>query len=84
MDSTLLPFVFFSQPSKPGQLTVITKDERKSRRAASYVLINRVFSGEAILVVAAVGIAAVVSIVLITRVQRTSFTIHMAWDVIYG
>ena len=84
MDEKYLPFVYFSQPSKPGKLTVITKNQHKSTRISSLFLIDAVFSVEAILVVAAIGFISVFAAVVITRIQRTTFTTHMAWDVIYG
>ena len=43
-----------------------------------------ILSNEAILLVTGFGMVSVIAVVLITKIQKTSFTFHMMWDVIYG
>ena len=47
-------------------------------------IMGLIISDEAILLVTGFGMVSVIAIVLITKIQKTTFTFHMMWDVIYG
>ena len=48
------------------------------------MLVQRVFDQNAIGLIVAVGLLSVVAFRIITAIQGSEFTFHMAWDVIYG
>ena len=81
-----LPYVVFSQPSKPGKLLVVTKNERKiaGRSIGQAFKMDIVFSDGAIMLVICFGLLSMVAIAMITKIQGIHFTMYNAWDVMYG
>ena len=81
-----LPYVVFSQPSKPGKLLVVTTNERKvaAQSVGQALKMDQVFSDEAIILVIGFGLLCMVAIAIITKIQGIHFTMYNAWDLIYG
>ena len=84
MRGEFLPFVSYSQPAKPGLITVVTKNEKKAHDIHSLLIMERVFSTEAILLVCAIGLLGFLSVMFISKIQGTKVDMYMAWDVVYG
>ena len=82
--SSFLPLLLYSQTSKPGRIAAFTKNERATRFTGNNLIVQSVFEGNAILLIVGVGIVSVIAFRVITAIQGSEFTIHMAWDVIYG
>ena len=84
MRQEFMPYVFFSQPGKPGKVAIITKNENGRHEVKSFLFLDHFFSAKAIILVIFVGLFFIISIAIITRIQGTEFSLYMAWDVLYG
>ena len=84
MREEFLPHITYSQPAKPGLITVLIRNEKATRDIRSWLLIEQVFSVGAILLVSGIGLLGFLSVMVISRIQGTNFTMNMGWDVIYG
>ena len=83
MRGEFLPFVSYSQPAKPGLLTVVTKSERKMN-VQSLLVMEQVFTWDAILLVCGIALLGFISVMVISKIQGTKVDMYMAWDVVYG
>ena len=87
MREQFLPHIVYTQPSKPGKLLVVTKNERKiaaQRSIREALIMDRVFTDEAILLVVFFGLLCMMAIAIISKIQGTHFTMYSAWDLVYG